>query len=168
MRFVTAPIILSSVLLVAACANKPLHDLDARRNTPDEFLVLPNKPLEQPESYAALPQPTPGGSNRTDRNPQAEAIVALGGRPSGAGIPASDGALVTAASRHGVQGDIRETLTAEDTKRRKRAGILANIKLFPVDRYAETYEREALDPQDVSTAYRRAGVPTPSSPPKGE
>lgn len=62
MRFVTAPIILSSVLLVAACANKPLHDLDARRNTPDEFLVLPNKPLEQPESYAALPQPTPVAS----------------------------------------------------------------------------------------------------------
>ncbi|WP_416367709.1 DUF3035 domain-containing protein [Tritonibacter mobilis] len=168
MRFVTAPIILSSVLLLGACANKPLHDLDARRNSPDEFLVLPSKPLEQPESYAALPEPTPGGSNRTDRNPQAEAIVALGGRPSGAGIPAAEGTLVAAASRYGVEGDIRETLTAEDTKRRKRAGILANIKLFPVDRYAETYEDDALDPQRVSAAYRRAGVPTPSSPPNGE
>ncbi|MDF9304358.1 DUF3035 domain-containing protein [Tritonibacter mobilis] len=168
MRFVTAPIILSSILLLGACANKPLHDLDARRNSPDEFLVLPSKPLEQPESYAALPEPTPGGSNRTDRNPQAEAIVALGGRPSGAGIPASEGTLVAAASRYGVEGDIRETLTAEDTKRRKRAGILANIKLFPVDRYAETYEGDALDPQRVSAAYRRAGVPTPSSPPNGE
>ncbi|GAB5432722.1 MAG: DUF3035 domain-containing protein [Epibacterium sp.] len=168
MRFVTAPIILSSILLLGACANKPLHDLDARRNSPDEFLVLPSKPLEQPESYAALPEPTPGGSNRTDRNPQAEAIVALGGRPSGAGIPASEGTLVAAASRYGVEGDIRETLTAEDTKRRKRAGILANIKLFPVDRYAETYEDDALDPQRVSAAYRRAGVPTPSSPPNGE
>jgi hypothetical protein len=76
--------------------------------------------------------------------------------------------LVAAASRYGVEGDIRETLTAEDTKRRKRAGILANIKLFPVDRYAETYEDDALDPQRVSAAYRRAGVPTPSSPPNGE
>ena len=60
-----------------------------------------------------------------------------------------------------MQGDIRESLATEDAKYRKRAGILANIKLFPVDRYAETYERQALDPQDVSTAYRRAGVPTP-------
>ncbi|KUP92823.1 DUF3035 domain-containing protein [Tritonibacter horizontis] len=166
MRFATAPIILSSVLLLTACGDKPLHDLDARRNSPDEFLVLPSKPLEQPENYATLPTPTPGGSNITDRDPQAEAILALGGRPSSSGIPAGDGALVTAASRYGVQGDIRETLSAEDVKRRKRAGILANIKLFPVDRYAETYEREALDPYDVNTAYRRAGVPTPSAPPE--
>ena len=166
MRFATAPIILSSVLLLTACGDKPLHDLDARRNSPDEFLVLPSKPLEQPENYATLPAPTPGGSNITDRDPQAEAILALGGRPSSGGIPAGDGALVTAASRYGVQGDIRETLSAEDVKRRKRAGILANIKLFPVDRYAETYEREALDPYDVNTAYRRAGVPTPSAPPE--
>ena len=166
MRFATAPIILSSVLLLTACGDKPLHDLDARRNSPDEFLVLPSKPLEQPENYATLPAPTPGGSNITDRDPQAEAILALGGRPNSSGIPAGDGALVTAASRYGVQGDIRETLSAEDVKRRKRAGILANIKLFPVDRYAETYEREALDPYDVNTAYRRAGVPTPSAPPE--
>ncbi|MFY1707251.1 DUF3035 domain-containing protein [Tritonibacter scottomollicae] len=168
MRFATAPIILGSVLLLSACGNKPLHDLDARRNSPDEFLVLPSKPLEEPASYAALPEPTPGGSNRTDRDPKAEAVVALGGRPSSTDIPAGDGALVTAASRYGVQGDIRESLATEDAKYRKRAGILANIKLFPVDRYAETYERQALDPQDVSTAYRRAGVPTPSSPPEGE
>jgi len=168
MRFVTAPIILGSVLLLTDCGDKPLHDLDARRNSPDEFLVLPSKPLEAPENYAALPEPTPGGSNRTDRDPNAEAIVALGGRPSGTGIPAGDGALVTAASRYGVEGDIRESLSAEDEQRRKRAKIFANIKLFPVDRYAETYERQALDPQDVSTAYRRAGVPTPSAPPEGE
>ncbi|NIZ15366.1 DUF3035 domain-containing protein [Phaeobacter sp. HF9A] len=165
MRFATAPIILGSVLLLAACGDKPLHDLDARRKGPDEFLVLPNKPLEQPASYAQLPTPTPGGANLTDRNPRQEAIVALGGRPS-SGIPASEGALITAASRYGVQGDIRETLAEEDAKRRKRAGILANIKLFPVDRYAETYERDSLDPYAVSDAYRAAGVPTPSAPPE--
>ena len=78
MRFATAPIILGSVLLLAACGDKPLHDLDARRKGPDEFLVLPNKPLEQPASYAQLPTPTPGGANLTDRNPRQEAIVALG------------------------------------------------------------------------------------------
>ncbi|TNJ41040.1 DUF3035 domain-containing protein [Phaeobacter sp. B1627] len=168
MRFATAPIILGSILLLTACGDKPLHDLDARRKGPDEFLVLPGLPLEEPASYAALPTPTPGGSNRTDRDPQAEAILALGGRPSGAGIPAGEGALVAAASRYGVEGDIRETLTAEDEKRRKRAGILASVKLFPVDRYAETYERDSIDPFAVSAAYRRAGVPTPSSPPATE
>ncbi len=166
MRFATASIILSSALLLSACAGKPLHDLDARRNSPDEFLVLPSKPLEQPANYAALPAPTPGGSNLTDRNPRAEAVLALGGRPSGDGIPAGDSALVTAASRYGVQGDIRQTLNEEDAQRRKRAGILANIKLFPVDRYAETYERESLDPHRATTIYRRSGIATPSSPPK--
>lgn len=164
MRFAIAPILLGSALLLAACGDKPLHDLDARRQGPDEFLVLPNKPLEEPASYAALPTPTPGAGNLTDRDPQAEAIVALGGRPA-AGIPESEGALVTAASRYGVAGDIRETLAAEDAKRRKRASVLANIKLFPVDRYAETYERDSIDPFAVSEAYRRAGVPTPSAPP---
>ena len=165
MRFAIAPILLGSALLLTACGDKPLHNLDARRQGPDEFLVLPNKPLEAPANYAELPTPTPGGTNRTDRNPQSEAIVALGGRVSD-GIPATEGALVTAASRYGVEGDIRATLSAEDEKRRKRAGILANIKLFPVDRYAETYERDALDPYAVAAAYRRAGIPTPSAPPE--
>ncbi len=167
MRFVTAPIVLGSVLMLAACGDKPLHNLDARRVGPDEFLVLPSKPLEAPTNYSELPLPTPGGSNITDRDPRAEAMIALGGRPS-SGIAASEGALVSAASRYGVEGDIRTTLAEEDAKRRKRAGILANIKLFPVDRYAETYERDALNPFGVSEAYRRAGVPTPSSPPESD
>lgn len=78
MRFAIAPILLGSALLLTACGDKPLHNLDARRQGPDEFLVLPNKPLEAPANYAELPTPTPGGANRTDRNPQSEAIVALG------------------------------------------------------------------------------------------
>lgn len=165
MRFAIAPILLGSALLLTACGDKPLHDLDARRKGPDEFLVLPNKPLEAPANYVELPSPTPGGANRTDRNPQAEAIVALGGRVT-EGIPATEGTLVSAASRYGVDSDIRETLATEDEKRRKRAGILANIKLFPVDRYAETYERDALNPYKVLKVYRQAGVPTPSAPPE--
>ncbi len=50
-----------------------------RAEGPDEFAVLPTKPLEMPENMAALPEPTPGGVNRTDPTPEADAIAALGG-----------------------------------------------------------------------------------------
>jgi hypothetical protein len=59
MRFVTAPIILSSVLLLGACANKPLHDLDARRNSPDEFLVLPANRWNSRKAMLPYPSPRP-------------------------------------------------------------------------------------------------------------
>lgn len=168
MRFATVSLVLMSALALAACGKKPLHNLDARPTGPDEFLVLPGKPLEQPASFAALPEPTPGGSNITDRDPRAEAVAALGGRSSAGQGVGADGALVSAASRHGVEPGIRTTLAEEDAKRRKRAGFLANVKLFPVDRYAETYERETLNPYRVQSGYTRAGVPTPSAPPADE
>lgn len=155
--------ILAAAVAASGCS-KNLRELDARRNSADEFLVLPGNALEAPADYAALPEPTPGGSNRTDRNPSGEAIAALGGRAtSGAGVPATDGALVTAASRFGVQNDIRASLAEEDAAFRKRGSILANIKLFPVDRYAEVYERQTLDPERLARAYRRAGIPVPSA-----
>ena len=63
--------------------------------TPDEFMVLPTRPLEMPESFAALPPPTPGAVNRVDYRPHAEAVAGLTGRPAGAG--SGGGALVAAA-----------------------------------------------------------------------
>ena len=77
-----------------------------------------------------------------------------------------DGALVTAASRYGVEPDVRATLAAQDAAFRKRENRTARIKLFPVDRYSEAYKREALDPFAVSEAYRANGIATPSSPPR--
>ena len=60
--------------LVSACGNKdkPLTRIKKTGNGPDEFTIIPGKPLQAPESYAALPTPTPGGSNLTDQNPLAD------------------------------------------------------------------------------------------------
>lgn len=166
MRLTFGLMVLIAAAGLSACGKKGLRELDARRNSPDEFLVLPSKPLEEPANFAALPEPTPGGANLTDRDPNAEAVAALGGRlaPAG-GIPGSDAALVTAASRHGVDANIRPELTEADAKLRKRNSFLANLKLFRVDRYAEVYERQTLDPSKAASRYRRAGVPVPSAPP---
>jgi hypothetical protein len=94
---------------------------------PDEFAILPARPLEMPQDLAQLPPPTPGGANRTDVQPQADAIAALGGNPAAVTrsgtIPAADGALVSSASRYGVTPDIRQTLAAEDLEFRARTTV---------------------------------------------
>src|SRR4051812_36538565 len=51
--------------------------------SPDEFMVLPTRPLEMPQNMSALPAPTPGVANRVDYQPKAEAIAGLTGRSGG-------------------------------------------------------------------------------------
>ena len=107
-------------LTLAACAggDRGLRPLGGGPTAgPDEFGVLPQQPLTLPEDLSALPPPTPGAANRTDRNPVGEGIAALGGNQTAlnrGGIPTADGALVTAASRNGVDPDIRTELAAAD------------------------------------------------------
>ena len=62
----------AALLTVAGCGawrEKPpqLMNLRSSTNGPDEFSIVPPKPLEMPEDLAALPEPTPGGENRTDQ-----------------------------------------------------------------------------------------------------
>lgn len=154
---------------VAGCNNPGLRDLDPPGQGPDEFSVMPVKPLTQPKDYAFLPAPTPGGGNLTDPNPKADAVVALGGNANAlnpnTAVPSSDAALVTASSRYGVPANTRELVQADDDAFRKRRGRWTGLRLFPVDRYAQVYERESIDPFQETDAARRAGIETPSSPP---
>ncbi|WP_298435847.1 DUF3035 domain-containing protein [uncultured Jannaschia sp.] len=153
------------VLTVAACErdNPTLFNLRKADRTPDEFSILPSRPLEQPENFAALPPPTPGGSNRTDRAPEAEAIAALGGNAAaGAG---ADGALVAAVSRYGLQQGIRGQLAAEDLEyRRKNDGRLLE-RVFNVNVYYKAYRPLSLDQYAELARLRRAGVRTVAAPP---
>lgn len=166
MRIPTAAIMVLAAIAVSACNKATLHDIRNQGDGPDEFGILPAKPLTAPQDYAFLPAPTPGGTNLTDRDPTAEAVEALGGRVSDSTqIPSSDGALVTASSRYGVEPGVRESLAAEDEKFRKKQGRLTAIKLFPVDRYEQVYRKQKLNPFDKASAYRRAGYETPTSPP---
>lgn len=170
MRRSLGVIIIASTLAVAGCADKGLRVVRGQGTGPDEFAVLPVKPLTAPADYAVLPAPTPGGANLTDPTPNEDAVLALGGRPQSetAAIPSSDAALVQASSRYGVAANTREVLAQEDAEFRRKKGRFTNIRLFPVDRYSQVYSGQAINPNATQEAYRRAGLPTPSAPPPVE
>lgn len=169
MRIPLSMIVLVGAVAVTGCAQKGLRDIRKTGTGPDEFLVLPSKPLSQPADYSSLPAPTPGGSNITDPSPLADAVVALGGKSSalvpGQAVPQSDLALVSASSRYGVSPNVREELAAADAKFLKRKRITGRLKLMPVDRYEQIYAKQTLDPYAVNDEFRRAGIATPSAPP---
>jgi hypothetical protein len=160
----------TAVLVLSACSrsDKPPELMNIRSTTqgPDEFAILPPKPLEMPEDIAALPDPTPGGANLTDPTPNADAVAALGGtlRPAG-GVPASDGALYAHAARFGVTGGIRETLAVEDLEFRRRNDGRLLERLFNVNVYYRAYQDQSLDQQAELWRWRNAGARTPSAPP---
>ncbi|MEM8730280.1 MAG: DUF3035 domain-containing protein [Pseudomonadota bacterium] len=158
-------------VLLGACSGKDgLRELNTPRNGPDEFRVLPAKPLQAPESYTFLPVPTPGAANLTDQNPDADAVDALGGNAASlqaaSGVPSRDGAVVNYSSRYGVTPDIRGVLAEADADFRKRKGRFTGIRIVPVDRYRQAYEVYALDPFAESERFRRAGILVPASPPR--
>lgn len=154
-------------LALAGCADRGLRTLQQTGSGPDEFMIMPAKPLTPPTDYAFLPPPTPGGTNLTDQNPKEDAIVALGGRPQSrtGSVPAGDAALVRQATRYGVAPDTRQVLAEDDAAFRRRQGRLSSVRLFPVDRYSQAYRREMIDPFAEAELLRRSGIKTPTSPP---
>ncbi|SHH50090.1 DUF3035 domain-containing protein [Marivita hallyeonensis] len=170
-------LIILALVVLTACSSREesgiretnLKQLRNPSGTPEEFSIVPNKPLETPESFAQLPPPTPGGANRTDQTPLRDAVAALGGSPSRldpqAGIGAGDQALVARASRFGRQPGIREDLAAEDQEFRERRSLF-NWRLVPTDTYNRVYRSQRLDSYRALDAARRAGVLTPSAPPQ--
>ncbi len=159
---------LGMIAMLAACSgDRGLRDLRSNGGGPDEFWVLPMQPLIIPTDAMTLPTPTPGGANRTDPTPNADAVAVLGGNRNALipnGIPASDGALVTAASRNGVDPTIRQTLAREDAAFRNgqtRFGFLRGR-----NRYFTAYARQALDAYAELQRFRNAGIATPSAPPQ--
>ena len=163
----------SAVLLVlTACGSADqaprLMNLRASADGPDEFAIVPPKALTSPVDLTALPEPTPGGSNLTDQTPEADAIVALGGRVPLAvgGIPAADAAIANYAARKGRTADIRSILAAEDLQfRQSNQGRLLE-RLFRVTTYYQAYAPFALSAYDELARWRAAGVATPSAPPR--
>ena len=155
---------LALLVMLAGCGNDPrLMNIRAEGDGPDEFGILPPKPLAMPASLADLPPPTPGGQNRTDPTPNEDAIIALGGRP-GAGAGA-DAALVGHVSRYGLAGDIRQVLAQEDAAFRTDNQGRVLERLFNVNVYFKAYRKMALDQHKELLRWRQAGVRTPSAPP---
>ena len=153
----------AAALILAGCANDGrLMNLRNTESGPDEFAVLPTAPIEVPTDLASLPTPTPGGSNRVDPTPQADAIAALGGNAE-RGSNAGD--FVSYASRFGVSEDIRGVLAAEDRVFRDENQGRVLERLFGVNVYFSAYRQMSLDQYAELERLRASGVRTPAAPP---
>lgn len=160
-------LVLFGVLSACGGSEEPnlLNISQPRSEGPDEFAVLPTKPLEIPENLAALPEPTPGGSNRTDPTPEADAIAALGGNAAVLSRGSSDGALIAYSRRFGVDPNIRAQLAAADLEFRRRNDGRLLERLFNVNVYFRAYEEMSLDQYRELARLRRAGIRTSAVPP---
>lgn len=156
---------------VSACSRTrepELMNIDRGQDSPDEFRILPNKPIQMPASFNELPPPTPGAGNRADQTPFKDAVAALGGSPdrlNRTGRIVGDPGLIGHTTRFGLSSNIRQTLAAEDLAfRRKNNGRLLE-RLANVNVYYKAYRRQSLDQDAELMRFRRAGVATPSAPP---
>lgn len=165
-------ILATATLGLGACSkpdNPILMHVAGQQVGPDEFGIVPTRPLEMPESFAALPAPNPTGTNRVDPQPRADVARALGGSPAmalaGGG---ADGGIVNHASRFGRDSAIRSQLATEDLEFRKdnRGRLLERI--FSVNVYNKAYAFMSLDKYTEVERWRRAGVRTPTAPPPAE
>jgi ABC-type Fe3+-hydroxamate transport system substrate-binding protein len=157
-----------AAISLAACASDQPELMNAgqtRAQGPDEFAILPTKPLVIPDDLSALPEPNPQGTNLADPTPFADAAAALGGNAAVLARPSGDGALVAAATRYGVDPTIRETLASEDLAfRRANDGRLLE-RLFNTNVYYQAYEPYSLDQYAELERLRRLGLRTSSVPP---
>ncbi len=156
---------LAGSLALAACS--PRDDVRLRSDRragagPDEFAIVPPKPLEMPADLRALPEPTPGGTNRTDPTPLDDAVIALGGRPGAGG---GDAALLAAGTRFGVSPTVRADLAAEDAEFRRRNRPRFLERLFGTDVYNRAYARQGVPQYRELDRFRDAGARTPAAPP---
>lgn len=161
-------------MTLGACSmggDPQLKELKHKGNGPDEFSITPGLPLQKPESYAELPSPTPGQPNRTDQNPLADSVAALGGNinvVAREGVAPADSGLVRHATRFGVESGIRPTLRQEDEEVRRSYGRRNLLRIGPRDDYTQAYKRQWLDAYYETDRLRRAGVVTPTPPPEIE
>lgn len=138
---------------------------------PDEFGIVPTKPLEVPDDLVTLPEPTPGARNRTDLLPEHDAVAALGGKPErldSTTVGAGEGALLAAATRNGTTPEIRTVLAKEDADFRANNGPLFLQRLFKVNTYLSTYDGQTLQARSTNELMRRSNVKTPTVSPESE
>jgi len=160
----------AALVALAGCGEREVPELmQLRSETPDEFSIVPNRPLALPQDYASLPAPAPGAPNRADPAPLEDAVLALGGDPAAAsagGLPTADLALIAAVAEEGVEPDIRETLAEEDLDyRRRNRGDWVGRQMGRTQ-YFKAYAPQSLDAYKEVEAFREQGVRTPAAPPR--
>ncbi len=159
--------LLAAVTAVAGCGNEGgaagfLRSAGVGNQTPDEFMVLPTRPLEVPPDMRALPPPTPGAPNRVDIQPRMEAVAALTGRTE----PASVSGAALVASAGPADPNIRGTVAIEAaTFRQENRGLLFE-RWFSRNLEAVIYDGVILDAAAEYQRLRAAGVAVPPAPPQ--
>lgn len=130
---------------------------------PDEFLVLPTRPLEMPTDLAALPPPKPGAANLVDPQPDIDAVAALTGRA----VPAGNAGAAALIARSGpVDPKVRADLAAEDaTYRRENRGLLLERLANKDAPDWSIYEDMRLDAEAEFLRLRARGLRVPAAPP---
>ncbi len=154
-----------TLFLLSACSSDDarLRDLYDVGTGPEEFAVLPSKPLTIPSNLNNLPVPDLAAGNLADPTPKLDLIEMLGGSiDNSISIPAKDKNLLKYVSRAGVDTNIREELAKEDRKFLRRMGVLTSVKLFRVDRYNQIYRKMTLSAPKELERWRSLGVRTPS------
>ena len=152
--------------LGAGCTtnNQPsLMNLSSSGKGPNEFLVVPSGPLKQPKNYSELPLPSPGGVNRTYRNPGNEVIIVLGGNEN---FSSRDPKLIEYISRYGGDIDIRSILAKEDLVFREENDGLFLERMLKANIYYKAYAEQSLDQYIELKRLNDLGVKTVSAPPK--
>lgn len=158
-------------LTLAGCSGQGKLMTLVSDDGPEEFAIVPTRPLELPTDLAQLPAPTPGGTNITDPAPAADAVAALGGNPaqlSAQGVGAADGALIAHATRGGVTPGVRQAAAEEDARFRSGHGRRPLEALAQSNVYYRVYKPQELNAQAELERWRRAGAQTPSAPPRAQ
>jgi hypothetical protein len=141
------------------------------KSGPDEFGIVPTKPLEMPKDYKTLPEPTPGARNLTDPLPEQDAVAALGGRPKlldSTAVNRNEAGLLAATGRNGTGENIRDVLAAEDKEYRKKNKPRFLERLFKINTYLRNYEPQTLPARRTNELARRKGIKTPTVSPEVE
>jgi hypothetical protein len=133
---------------------------------PEEFAVVPKKPLVMPSDMTALPPPSAPGTSRSEPDPRGDALAALGGRPGGRGTGGADRALLAAAGAQNARPDIRAVLAAEDARFRDRNKGLVLDRMFGVFTEGDRYAQYKLDAEAELLRLRARGVWVPQLPPQ--
>ncbi|MDO5648599.1 MAG: DUF3035 domain-containing protein [Paracoccus sp. (in: a-proteobacteria)] len=158
---------LVAVLLAGCASDGRLINIKSGETGPDEFAILPTRPLTMPTDLAMLPTPTPGGSNITDPTPAADAVAALGGNPDrlqDRGVGAADTALVAYAGRQGTDAGIRPALAQADEQHRSRHGRRFLEIIAGTSVYQRAYRPQRLDSDAEYQRWQRAGAVTSTAP----
>ncbi|MFT3974260.1 MAG: DUF3035 domain-containing protein [Amaricoccus sp.] len=163
-RTLAAATLLLAVTAVAGCQGRGAAG--ALRSagvgsTPDEFMVLPTKPLDMPKDLAALPPPTPGAVNRVDYQPLQQAVAGLTGRPT---LATTNGTVLVARAGP-VDPNVRTELASEDAEWRATHHGLFFERMFTRDKASLVYKPMVLDAPAELERLRRMGIEVPPPPP---